>query len=136
MKIQNSYSQQTFQAKFLYSDSLKQIADYAVAHGKFEKLNTARKNIDNAFLTTRLKVDIYKENGKCGVSFARYIPKKNVLVAQNYDEDYFLAKVITYETEKISNPLKFALYKILKLGNNAPNNNMYKEVVIKKTNTK
>lgn len=64
MKIQNNPSQQTFQAKFLHSESLKMIAQYAVDHGKFDKLNTARKNIDKAYLTTRLRVDIYKENGK------------------------------------------------------------------------
>ena len=34
-----------FKAKFLHSESLKLVADYAVAHGKFNKLNSARKNI-------------------------------------------------------------------------------------------
>lgn len=131
MKIQNNPSQQTFQAKFLHSESLKMIAQYAVDHGKFDKLNTARKNIDKAYLTTRLRVDIYKENGKCGVSFSRFVPKKNVLIAENKD-DFVLSKVTTYETNKESNPLKFALRKIIKLNNNAPHNNMYKDVVVKK----
>lgn len=131
MQIQNTPSQQTFQAKFLHSGSLKMIADYAVEHGKFEKLNTARKNIDNAYLSTRLRVDIYKENGKCGVSFARFTPKKNVLIPK-YRNDYELTKVTTYETDKISNPLKFALNQIIKLSNNAPHNNMYKKVVVQR----
>ena len=38
----------SFKAKFLYSDSLKQVADYAAERGKFGKLNEARKNIDKA----------------------------------------------------------------------------------------
>ena len=52
-----------FKAKFLHSESLKLVADYAVAHGKFNKLNAARKNIDNAYLQTRLRVDIGEKEG-------------------------------------------------------------------------
>ena len=131
MKIQNNYSQQTFQAKFIKSASLQMIAEYALEHGKFDKLNAARKNIDSAYLSTRLRVDIYKENGKCGISFSRFVPKKDVLIAKNKD-DFVLSKVTTYETDKESNPLKFALRKIIKLSNNAPHNKMYKEVVVKR----
>ncbi len=132
MKIQNSYSQQTFQAKFLYSDSLKQIADYAVAHGKFDKLNTARKNIESSYLTMRLRADIYEnDEGEKFISFSKFIPKKNVLVAKNQD-DYIMAKTTTYKSNKKGSLLKFALEQIIKLGNNAPNNKMYKHVVIEK----
>ena len=132
MKIQNTPSQQTFQAKFLYSDSLKQIADYAVEHNKCEKLNTARKNIERSYLTTRLRADIYEnEEGKKFISFSKFIPKKNVLVAKNQD-DYIMAKTTTYESNKKGSLLKFGLEQIIKLGNNAPNNKMYKYVVIEK----
>jgi|GEM_PF-6152176 hypothetical protein len=131
MKIQNYQNQTSFQAKFLHSDSLQQLAQYSVEHGKFDKLNTARKNIDSAFLSTRLKVDIFEENGKPGVSFTRFVPKKNVLIAK-YQDDFEQAKVVTFKSEKKCNPLKFALEKIIKLSNNAPHNNMYKNVVITK----
>lgn len=131
MKIQNYQNQTSFQAKFLQSDSLQQLAQYSVEHGKFDKLNAARKNIDSAFLSTRLKVDIFEENGKPGVSFTRFVPKKNVLIAK-YQDDFEQAKVVTFKSEKKCNPLKFALEKIIKLSNNAPHNNMYKNVIITK----
>ncbi len=132
MKIHDKKINYTsFQAKFIHSESLKDIAEYAVGHGKFNRLNTARKNIDNAYLTTRLKVDIFEKDGKSGINFSRYIPKPAVITPKTYD-DYILEKVTTYENDKNLNPLKFALEKIIKLGNNAPHNNMYEKVVIKK----
>ena len=42
MNIQNSSPQINFQAKFLQSESLYQIVDYAIKHGKFSELNAAR----------------------------------------------------------------------------------------------
>ena len=131
MKIRNyGYNQPTFEAKFLNSQSLKMIADYAVEKGKFQKLNTARKNINKSRFSTLLRVDIFKEENKCGVTFTRYTPKDNIIVPEFMD-DYIITKIKTYETTKTSNPLKFGLEKIIKLGNNAPHNNMFKEVVIK-----
>ena len=131
MRIQdNNFNQPSFQAKFLNSKSLKMIADYAVEKGKFQELNTARKNIDKCRFSTYLRVDIFKEENKCGITFTRYVPKDNVIVPK-YMDDYNITKVKTYETTKTSNPLKFGLEKIIKLGNNAPHNNMFKEVVAK-----
>lgn len=130
MKIQNNTNQTAFQAKFLYSNSLKQIADYAVEHGKFEKLNEARKNIDSAYLTTRLKVDIFEKDGKPGVSFTRYTPKKDMVAKSN--NDYMQVKQIKYISSTKCNPLKFALERLIRLGNNAPHNNMFRSVVISK----
>ena len=126
----NNFNQPAFQAKFLNSQSLKMIADYAVEKGKFQELNTARKNIDKCRFSTYLRVDIFKKENKCGISFTRYVPKDNVIIPK-YMDDYIITKVKTYETTKTSNPLKFGLEKIIKLGNNAPHNNMFKEVVIK-----
>ena len=126
----NNFNQPAFQAKFLNSQSLKMIADYAVEKGKFQELNTARKNIDKCRFSTYLRVDIFKEENKCGISFTHYVPKDNVIIPK-YMDDYIITKVKTYETTKTSNPLKFGLEKIIKLGNNAPHNNMFKEVVIK-----
>lgn len=134
MKVRNnihtpSYNT-SFQAKFLHSESLKMVADYAVEHNKFEKLNQARKNIDSSFLQTRLKLDIKEsKNGNPIVSFTKYEPKKNVNVAYSLD-DYEVVKITEFKSEKKINPLKFALEKIIKLGNNAPRNNMYKNVII------
>lgn len=128
MLISNQNSP-SFQAKFLNSDALKQVADYAVAHGNFGKLNQARKNIDNSHLQTRLLLDITQDSaGKPTVSFTRFVPKKTVIIPQSID-DYSEGKTTFFTSNKKVNPLKFALEKIIKLGNNAPNNNMYKNIV-------
>ena len=96
------------------------------------KLNTARKNIESSYLTMRLRADIYEnDEGEKFISFSKFIPKKNVLVAKNQD-DYIMAKTTTYKSNKKGSLLKFALEQIIKLGNNAPNNKMYKHVVIEK----
>lgn len=76
MKIQNYQNQTSFQAKFLHSDSLQKLVQYSVENGKFDKLNAARKNIDSAYLTTRLKVDIFEKDGKPIINFTRFVPKK------------------------------------------------------------
>lgn len=131
MKIQNYQNQTSFQAKFLHSDSLQQLVQYSVENGKFDKLNAARKNIDSAYLTTRLKVDIFEKDGKPIINFTKFVPKKNVLVAK-YQDDFEQAKVVTFKSDKKCNPLKFAFEKIIKLSNNASHNNMYKNVVITK----
>ncbi len=122
-----------FQAKFLHSESLKQIADYAVELGKFDKLNNARKNIDSAFLRTRIRVDFgADENNKSFVTFTRFVPKENVVVPQTMD-DYIVEKTMLYTTtNKKKHPLKYALEKIIKMGNQVPENRIFREVVIKK----
>ncbi len=130
MQITNN-TNTSFRAKFLDSESLRLVADYAVEHGKFDKLNAARKNIDKTCLQTRLRFDIGENNGKPFASFTKFVPKKNVLVANSMD-DFVASKSVVYESSKKMNPLKFALEKIIKLGNNAPNNNMYKSVVLTK----
>lgn len=127
-----SNCKQNFKAKFLNSASLKLVADYTVEHGKFDKLNQARKNIDSAYLQTRIRVDIGEtKKGFPLVSFTRFSPKPNVAVAKTFD-DYKQSKVTIFESSKNVNPLKFALEKIIKMGNNAPHNNMYKKVVVDK----
>ena len=76
----------SFQAKFLNSEAMKQIADYAVERGKFDKLNQARKNIDTSCLQTRLRIDIGEEEGKPFVTFTIYKPKTSVILAISMDD--------------------------------------------------
>lgn len=120
-----------FKAKFLKSESLKLVADYAVEKGKFERLNQARKNIDIANLTTRLRFDIGEVDGKPFVTFARYDLKPGIIVPKSL-EDYKAPKYFIYQSSKKENILKFALERLIKLGNNAPQNKMYKHVVMSK----
>ena len=136
MRINNSpmniqKTNPNFQAKFLHSESLRLIADYAKENGKFEALNIARKNISTSNLTTRIRVDIGENLGRPFVTFSKFVPRKKVRIAKTMD-DYKLAKTEIYESGKHQNPLKFALEKIIKLGNDAPNNKMFRRLVIEK----
>ena len=131
MEIKNFNSNLYFQAKFLDSADMRSIAQYAVEKGKFNKLNNARKNIESAYLRTRLSVDIFDKNGKPCIRFTRYVPKRFVVVPKNY-EDYQIKSVIEYTSSKKCNPLKFALEKIVKMGQGVPNNRIFKNVVVKK----
>ncbi len=127
MKIQKT-TQVNFQAKFLKSDSLEQVVNYAIERGKFDKLNTARKNIDNTHFSTRLKVDIGDDDGRPFVRFTRYNLKPNAPIDYTMD-DFRQEKTTVFKSSVKMNPLKFAFEKIIKLGNDAPHNNMYKKVV-------
>lgn len=135
MQIQNTTSKPyspNFQAKFLYSKDLKNVVEYAVQHGKFDKLNQARKNIESAHLPKRLILNIdQNKEGNTVVRFTRLVPRKTVIIPTRM-EDYSIKKVKEYICYNNTNPLKVALEKLLKLGNNAPNNNMYKDVVVLK----
>ncbi len=127
MKI-NRTSNINFQAKFLKSDSLQQVVNYAIERGKFDKLNTARKNIDNTHFSTRLMVDVGDDEGRPFVRFTRYNLKPNAPL--NYTmEDFRQEKTTVFKSSVKMNPLKFALEKIIKMGNDAPHNNIYKKVV-------
>lgn len=127
----NNYSSNiNFKAKFFHTDDLYNVAKYATEHGKFDRLNQARKNIDKAHLITRLTFHLSStEDGRPVASFVRMTPKKNAIVPYS-PNDYKFEKQTTFICEKKMNPLKFGLERIIKLGNNAPNNKMYKEVVV------
>ena len=131
MNVNNNYSNVNFQAKFLKSDSLYDVVHYAIDNGKFEKLNQARKNIDNACLRTRLQMDIAYTNNSPTVIFTKYEPKK--LSSGLFTDDFIPTNRVEYIcTKPKTNPLEFALRMIIKMGNSAPKNNIYKNVVIAK----
>ena len=131
MKVQSTNNQVNFTAKFFHSDALKKVAEYSVEHGKFDKLNQARINIDKASLRTRFLVDIGEHNGKPFVSFSSFAPKRFITVPRSM-EDCRLVKTIKYVSENEPNILKFALQKIIKLGNCVPKNNMFQSLVGRK----
>ena len=120
-----------FQAKYLHSEALKQVADYAVEHGKFDKLNQSRKNIDKSALQTRLRFDLGENDGRPFVSFKRYKIKPTSIIVESMDY-LVIDKVSIYRSCKKMNPLKFALEQLIKIGNDAPKNNMFKNVILKK----
>lgn len=131
MNINNNTTSPNFGAKFFHSESLKNLADYAVEQGKFDKLNKARKSIESSHLRTRLRMDFGETNGMPFVTFTRFTPKKEVVIPQSMD-DYKITKTSLFKSTQKGNPLKFAFKQFLKLGNNAPANKRYQSVVVKK----
>ena len=126
----NSINQQNFKAKFINTPNMRDIAQYAVEHGKFEKLNIARKNIDSQFLRTRIKVDLCtNENGFARLIFQRYFPKNDVIIPKS-EADYVVSPQMIYDASTNVNPLKFAFNKIVKMGNNEARNRMFHRVVV------
>ena len=130
--INNKYPTQkknSFKARFFHSDSLKQVVEYAIEHNKFEELNEARKNISRYDVRKRLLVDIgVNKSGFPYIKFTRFQPKRYSSKVSDYS-DYSLVGIKNYVSQTEKNPLKFALEKLIKLGNNAPDNTMYKKVV-------
>ena len=131
MQIRHVNNTPNFQAKFLNSESLKLVTEYAIEHNKFDKLNLARKNIDKFYLQRRIRVDVGENNGKPFVSFARFSPKNSVIVPKTMS-DLKLDKVVIIQSEQKGNMLKFALEKLIKLSNNAPDNKMFQNIIAKK----
>ena len=124
----NNNSNVNFQAKFVKSDSLYDVVNYAIEKGKFDKLNQARKNIDNAYLTTKLKVDIFYSNKFPTLSITKYEPKHHS--SGFFAEDYIPTNRVEFVCQKPkANPLAYALKILIKMGNNAPNNHIFKDVV-------
>ena len=79
----------------------------------------------------RIILDIDKtKEGNTVVRFTRLTPKPTVIVPRKI-EDYTPKKVKEYICyDQKTNPLKVALLKLIKMGNNAPNNRIFQDVVV------
>ena len=128
MRITTNYNTPSYKAKFVYSDDLKKVVNYAVETNRFTKLNNARKNIDSAYLTRRLKFEfVGNENGYPVVAFTRFTPKSGI-IPKNINDYEQSEKFICISSKKM-NPLKYGYDMIIKLSNSAPQNNLYKRIV-------
>ena len=124
-----------FNAKMIKNDSYNDVMKYAMAKNKFTKFLTTLENIDKIRKETLIQMDICYTGDYPTVVFSRYELGWDP-VLQQQTNNYVLKKQVDYISTKKENPLKFALRKLIKLGNNAPDNNMFKEVVITKDQTK
>lgn len=132
MNINQSTQSPTFQAKFFYSKSLENVANFAVRTNAFGKLNRMQRNVSRKHLKTRLRVDInMTEAGLPQVTFTRFYPKHDVGIPKQIS-DYKQVKQVTYTSEKADNPLWFAMQKIIEMGSKALTNDVFNEVVLKK----
>ena len=57
--------------------------------------------------------------------------KHDTLIAR-CKNDYKKIKSVTYTSEKKDNPLWFAMNKIIEMGKNVPNNDIFKEVIMRR----
>ncbi len=131
MEIKNNYNP-NFKAKFIDCNDLRQVVNYAIEHGKADKLNETRKNIESSYLTTRLTFSLGEtDNGFPKVVFTRLKPKSHVLMPEYY-KDYVESKPIEYVyTAKNKSKLAYALDLLIRMGSCVPNNKVFRKVVIK-----
>ena len=134
MQIQNNgYNNTTFDAKFIENRTLKSVRKYAAHLCKEDKLDEALRNIDKIRKDSFLKIDVCYTEDVPTVVFSRYERTRNPETGL-YTGDYALRSQTDYENtcKKNMNPIKFAFQKLIQLSNNAPDNNMYQQVVMNK----
>ncbi len=123
MNINSTTSKQSFQAKFLKTKTLEELADYAVSNNKFQKLNDARKKIEAHDYFVKIAVDY---NAKNKFEFSTYTPQ----YAKSGNEiikDFKIKK--TEIDSKKQNYLKELYEIIIKMSNSAPENKLYKKII-------
>ena len=128
--VQNSCNAPvSFKAKFMYSDDLQKVVDYAIVSGKYKKLDKARLNIETSMLKTRLRMDIDTYNGMPKVIFSRFDPRLPVGIPKDINKDYTLRKQVAFLSVYEKNPIKFAYNLIVKMGKNVPENDLFRYAV-------
>ena len=130
----NQNYQTTFGVKFFDTPDLKSVADWAKAKDEkmIAKLYKSAKKIEGSYLTTRLTFEFGTgKNGFPCIIFTRYLPKKNVLIART-GADYAPRKQIIYEAREDVDKFEFAYEKLVRMGNNAPNNRIFQKIVVNK----
>ena len=128
MQITNNNYSPAYKAKFFHTEDLKKVVEYAHQTNCFDKINKARKRIDNAYLTRRLKFEFGKgAEGYPIVIITRYTPLKGII--PKFMEDYIASEPFVFASKQKINPFKFGLNVILKLSNSAPKSNLYKKIV-------
>lgn len=130
MNIQQN-SNLSFNAKIVNNKTYDEVMKFALEHNKMTRLLSTLSNIDKIRKDTYIKMDICYTGEYPSVVFSRYEKGWNRSL-QMPTEDYILKRQVDYISTKKENPVKFALSRLIKLGNDAPNNKMYQEVVIKK----
>ena len=124
----NNYSP-ACKAKFFYTDDLKNVVQHAIDTNRFDKLNFARKRIDNAYLTKRIKFELQMHpEGYPIAVFTTYTPKKGVKIPKKMS-DYLESEPFMFPAFRNIKPVRFGLEMIIKLSNNAPNNRLYQKIV-------
>lgn len=129
MRIENNIS---FGAKFIENKDFVAVADYAFKKNKMDIFNESLKNIDRIRKDTLIKMNLCYTDKYPTIVFSRYEKGWNRLLQEQTDS-YKLKRQIDYisDDEKL-NPVKMAFNKIIKMGNNAPENKTFQHVVLEK----
>ena len=134
MNIQSN-SNLCFNAKIINNQSYNDVVRYALEHNKIPRLKSTLDNIDRIRKDTLIEMNICYTGEYPTVVFSRYEKGWNKILKEQTD-NYVLKRQVDYISTKKENPLKFALSRLIKMGNDAPNNKIYQEVVIKKDENK
>lgn len=118
----------TFKAKFVHTDSLKQVVEYSLEKNCFDKLNNARKEIEKHDSFTKIEMNCgFNENLKRSfIQFVTYKPQYATINGELVQK-YKIKKTVKYYSEK--NPLKLAYKQIIKMSHNNLRNNTYKDII-------
>ena len=125
----------SFNAKIINNKSYEEVMKYALEHDKFTRFTKTLENIDRIRKDTFIKMNICYTEDYPTVVFSRYERGWNK-ITQTPTDKYVLKKQVDFISSKKENPVKFAYKKLVKLGNDAPNNKMFQEVVIVKDTSK
>ena len=125
----------SFNAKIFNNNSYEDVMKYALEHDKFTRFTKTLENIDKIRKDTFIKMDICYTDEYPTVVFSRYERGWDKLLQQPTD-NYILKKQVDFISTKKENPVKFAYKKLIKLGNNAPENKMFQDIVIIKEQSK
>lgn len=126
---QNTYTPK-FGMKFTDSEALRNIAEYAIEHGKFTELNNARKEIDKLYLRHKLRIDTSTNDKNMPViTFTKYTPKSHIMFPE-YENDYVI-KTIEFTSKKEMNVFDYAIKMICKMAQNKCKNDVFYQIIRK-----
>lgn len=134
MNIQSN-SNLCFNAKIINNQSYNDVVRYALEHNKILRLRSTLDNIDRIRKDTLIEMNICYTGEYPTVVFSRYEKGWNKILKEQTD-NYVLKRQVDYISTKKENPVKYAFRRLIKMGNDAPNNKIYQEVVIKKDESK
>ena len=127
MNIKNNHSQINFQAKFLQTESIYEITEYAVKNGKFNELNKARKIFEKADPRTRVAVDICYTGKKPTLIFSYYVP--NPARSGMFSDEFILVNQTDFIAKREKeHPLKFALKLIINIAKQGEKSSQFKTI--------
>ena len=132
MQIDNLSTNPNFKAKLVQTKDLRKVVQYVKDNPKnLQQLIEAEQNISRQNSKIKVNFELFQTpDGYPFVMFTRYIPQKGIKFAEGGKEDFIDYEPIIIQSKKIVNPLKFGFDMIQRLGFNAPNNSLYKNIVL------